>query len=366
MRLLVAALLICSAAMQAQKTNIRVQETAGIRRTAFPVSARIPVPTDRTHIRLTLAGKEVPAQFTAGVQWLDVDFNASIGPLESQTYGLEFGPNVKAAELPRGLSVIEDADAIQVGNLRFSKSGTPLILSVKYRAEDIGQGVNGLLVTDDTGQAHDLSSANSLKAEIVKRGPLLVVIRYSGKLVIDSGYSVPFELTVSMPNSKTMLTISASVEDPADRLKEFSFGTPLALGPMPWVWDFGTTNWTYGSFRNPTDLVTLTQTGGGWNVIAGPKGKEQPYETSLKGATGVVQWAHLQDAKEVVAFGWYAANTSVTFDGNGQTLFRYTPSVHESSHGLTIFEHFVNTPVQIGAATSPASLLSPLEVKVLP
>lgn len=367
---IIAALLLGSAALQAQKIDIRVRETDGIRRTAFPVDARIPFTTDPAHVRLTLAGKEVPGQFTAGAQWLDVDFNASIGPLESQTYELEYGPGLTPVAPPRGLSVAEEADAIQVGNARFGKSGSPLILSVKYRAEDIGQGVNGLVVTDKNGHTHDLSSAESLKTEIVKRGPLLVVIRYSGKLMIDSGYSVPFSLTVSMPSSKTMIDVSASVEDPSDRLREIAFGTPLALGPMPWVWDLGTNRWTYGSFRNATDSVTLTQTEGGWNVSTGPMGKEQLQETS-NGATDVVHWAHLQDAKEVVAFGWHAPKAidgtrQFTLDGNGQAVIRFAPSVHESAHGLNIFEHFVNTPVQIGAATSPISLLSPLKVEVIP
>jgi hypothetical protein len=365
-------ILSAGAALQAQNiVRIRVQESAGIRRTAYPVSARIPSQSDAGHVRLILGNKEVPAQFTAGAQWLDVDFNASIGPLESQTYELEYGPEVKAAEPPRGLSVTEDADAIQVGSVRFSKSGSPLIASVKYRGEEIGRGVNGLIVEDRAGHTHDLSSADSLKTEIVKRGPLMVVIRYSGKLAVDSGYSVPFELTVSMPNSKTMIAVSAAVEDPADRVKEISFGTSLALGAMPWVWDFGTSRWTYGSFRNATDSVTLTQADGGWTVMAGPKGKELPYETLRKGGTEFVQWAHLQDSKEVVAFGWYPHKEitgirQFTLDGNGQALIRYAPAVHESSHGLEIFEHFVTTPVQIGAATSPSALLSPLVVDVIP
>ncbi|HWE50139.1 MAG TPA: hypothetical protein VG273_10140 [Bryobacteraceae bacterium] len=370
MRLLIAALLFSSAALQAQKISIRVQETAGIRRTAFPVEARIPFLGDPEHVRLMLAGKEVPAQFSNSAKSLDVDFNASIGPLESQTYELEYGPDVKPGAPPRGLSVTDEGGVIQIGSVRFNKSGSPLIASVKYRAEDIGQGVNGLVVTDKAGKAHDLSSADSLKTEIVKRGPLLVEIRYAGKLPIDSGYSVPFSLIVSMPNSKTMISVAASVEDPQDRVREIAFGTPLALGPLPLVWDLGTSHWTYGSFRSAGDSATLTQKDGGWSVVTGPVGKEQPFEQSGANAA-FVQWAHLQDAKEVVAFGWYApkVNTGMrqfSLDGNGQATIRYAPSVHESSHGLTLFEHFVSTPVQIGAATSPAALLSPLKVEVIP
>ncbi len=208
-------------------------------------------------------------------------------------------------------------------------------------------------MTDDAGQTH---AAISSKTEILKRGPLLVEIRYSGTLPIDPGYSTPFVMTVSMPNSKTMVNISATVEDPRKRLREISFGTPFAFGPLPWVWDFGTKNWTYGSFRNATDSVTLIQDAGGWKVISGPKGKEQPYETS-RGTADAVRWGHIQDGKEVVAFG---GATSFTLDGSGQVMFR------SALPELTVFEHFVNTPVQFGAATSPSALLSPLIVEVVP
>ena len=364
MRLSVAALvLIAGAAMQAQTViSFRVSEQAGIRRTAFPVSARIPFsggkPPDPAHVRLTLSGKEVPAQYLAEPGALDVDFNASIGPLETQTYQLEYGPGVVSGPAPpRGLPVSEEADAVQVGNVRLGKSVSPLILSVKYRSEDIGQGINGLVVSG-------VSSVDALKTEVMKGGPLLVVIRYTGKLVLDSGYSAPFALTVAMPNSKTMITMSVSIEDPLRRLREISFGTPLSLGPLPWTWDFGTSHWTYGSFRNATDSVTLTQSRGGWTVVSGPRGKEQQQET---GRSEPVRWGHIQDGKEVVAFGAEAAGTThYTMNGTGQLLFSYAPDASESHHELTVFEHFVNTPVQIGAATSPAALLNPLAVEVLP
>jgi hypothetical protein len=58
--------------------------------------------------------------------------------MESQTYRLEYGGDVKAAEDARGLTVTENADGIDVGRVRFNKSGAPLLASGKYRAEDIG------------------------------------------------------------------------------------------------------------------------------------------------------------------------------------------------------------------------------------
>ncbi|HYA18844.1 MAG TPA: hypothetical protein VEF06_15325 [Bryobacteraceae bacterium] len=354
------------AAASAESLSIRVTETAGIRRTAFPASARVHV--GDTPARLSLNGKDVPAQFTAAAGgWLDVDWNVTIGPGETQTYTLEYGPSVKAAEPPRGLALKEEDDAVQIGAVRFSKSGTPLLLSVKYRGEEIGQGVNGVFVTDDAGRKYDLSKAGTVKVEFPKRGPLVASLGWSGQIQIDGNYSVPFTITAEMPNSKTWVKISASVEDPQKRVREIGVGTPLAFGPLPWVWDFGTARWTYGSLRNAADSVTMTQTAAGdWTVETG----QQMYEKSPAGNTAPVEWGHFQDGKEVVAFALERGAQQngtwrVSLDGRGQAMYRFGPVAPSTHHEFAVYQHFVTTPVQIGAATSPASILRPLEVSVV-
>ena len=356
----------------AQAIGIQVEESAGIRRTAFPVGARVHfgqgILREPGNARLTLGDTEMPAQYSTEalwpdgtVEWLDVDWNASIGPEETQEYALEYGPDVHAAPPPRGLSVTEDADGIQVGNVRFSKSGSPLVLSVKYRGEEIGSGMNGIFMTTDAGPA----KISSLKAQIVKRGPLLVVIRYSGDLIVDSTYRAPLLLTVSMPNSKTIVKISAAVKDPGRRLREIAIETPFAFGPLPWVWDFGTTRWTYGSLRNAADSVTLLQTvSGDWTVRT-----SQLYEKSTTERDEPVQWGHIQDGKEVVAFGverpsQQTGTWRMDLRGDGQAAFSFAPATPSTHHEIAVFEHFVMAPVQIGAATSPSALLHPLKVTV--
>ena len=55
----------------------------------------------------------------------------------------------------------------------------------------------------------------------------------------------------------------------------------------------------------------------------------------------------------------------VNFDGKGQAIYQFAPASPATHLEFTVYEHFVNTPVQIGAATSPASILSPLQVNVV-
>ena len=361
--------------------NVYVKESAGIRRTAYPVNARVPFPqgvlADSSKARLMNGEMETPAQIAAesmwrdgSIHWLAVDFNASIGPMESQTYRLEYGADVKAAAGVRGLTVSESADGIEVGRVRFNKSGAPLLASVKYRGEDIGPGANGLTVTDAAGKEHDLTNGEGLRAEVVKRGPLYVVVRYSGAIVTDERYRAPFALTIEMPNSKSWVKMTATVEDPGKRLREIAFHTPLALGPLPWEWDFGTDRWTYGTLRNSEDSVVLSQTVktsgvNEWKVTAASNGQEQSYETGVADRSKIIRWAHFQDGHEVIAFvmetkGSSAGTYRMRLAGDGQTSFHFAPALPGAEHQITLYEHYVASPVQIGAATSPSSISSPL------
>jgi hypothetical protein len=385
-RLSIAATLLLSAlglAISAQAPaarTFRVRETAGIRRTEYPITARITLPRGAIktagEARLMSNDMEVVAQFTTASSWedgsvqaLDVDFNSTLDPEEERRYVLQYGAGVTAAAKPaRGLTAEDQPDAVQVGSVRFSKSGSPLIASATYGGERIAQGGNGLAVTDSKGQRHDLSSAQNPRLEIVRPGPVTVGLRYTAAVPIEPAYSVPVEILIEMPNSKSWVKMAATVRDPSRRVRDLAIETPLAFGAMPILWDFGTDSGTYGVFRNPTDAVLLTQTrnasGGNWKVETSTQGApRRPYETSagtrVKVASG---WGHLQDPKAAVAFavdgfGRDEGSYSVSLDGKGQTSFRFVPAEASTEHHLTVYEHFVSTPVAIGAATNPTSML---------
>jgi hypothetical protein len=336
--------------------------------------------SDSAHARVLAAGKEVPAQFgvessypDGSVEWLTADFNVSIGPREQLPFTLEYGDGVKSDVFPRGLVVSQDPNGIQVGSVRFSTSGAPLVLSVKYRQEDIGQGMNGFAMVDTAGISYDATKSQQTKVEIVKRGPLLVVIRYSGQIPLTNNYAVGYLTTVEMPNSKSWMKVTTTIADPEKRLRELSFHTPLSLGAQPWTWDFGTGSWSYGLLRAPSESVTLSQAVGTqqstkWQIKTGPKGQEQTSEMNVGRRPTVAEgWGHIQDQKEAVAFaipdfGAEAGTYTATLDGNGQMSFRWAPARPLLHLQLTVYEHFVTTPVQVGAVTSPVSMLNPLVV----
>ena len=387
--LVVLAGLAASSALEAQAPKsvaLSVKEATGIRRFGYPVGVRVPFPegalSSVANARLMRNGTEVPAQYTGegqwpdgSAQWLAVDFNASIGPNEEQRYQLEYGVDVKPGPPPRGLSVTEDGDTIQVGDVRFSKTGAPLVLSVKYRNEVLGTPGTGFVVVDAAGNLLDLKSVEPVKLDVLKRGPVYVTLRYAGRLTVDSSYSAPFVVTVEMPNSKSWIKVTAKVDDPGKRLREILYQTPFSFGPLPWTWDLGTDRWTYGVLRNASDSVILTETVKtpetvDWQVRSGPKGQEQPYEVAPSGrASSLVRWGHIQDGKEVVAFA-VDGNPSLpgryqfALDGEGRAAIRFAPAVPATRHQLVVYQHFVASPVQIGAATSPSAMLTPLVATV--
>lgn len=375
-------------AQQGSTTRVfRIRETAGIRRTEYPVSVSVQIPRgglgDVGHARVMTNSAEVPVQLTArstwddgSVQTLEIDFNASMEPEEDRRYELQFGPAVTpAAVTPRGLTVEDQPDAVVVGSLRFSKSGSPLLASVSYRGEEIGTGANGLTLTDTNGRRHDLSAAQGASLEIVKKGPLLVVLKYTATVPIDETTSVPVELLMEMPNSKTWLKTTATVSDRTRKLKDIAIERPYAWSGFPVLWDFGTDSSTYGVFRTATDAITLTQTSSsagtnGWKIESGPVTQRRAVELSAgtreKTAGG---WGHIQDAKAAVAFGFARFGRdpgvyTIALSGSGQATFRVAPAVPPVQQQLVLYEHFVATPVAIGAATNPTAMLSPLVVTV--
>jgi len=377
--------------------NITVAETAGMRRNEYPVRATVSLPQRAlpgadaaAHARLMQADAEASAQYAVMTTWpdgsaktIDVDFNASLAPNEKRDYRLEYGANVTAAQKPRGLAVTETADAVQIGNIKFGRSGSPLVVSANYRGEFIGQGQNGFAAIDNAGARHDLSTATDLKVDIVKRGPLVAELQYGGKLPFD-GTALPFTLTVEMPNSKSWLKSSIELTDASRRVKTLSFDTPFALGAFPWLWDFGTDTDTYGAFRAATDTAVFTQVvvagaAGGrgtassnWSVQNTAQGQLRPYEVSVPapGRSPIASgWGHFQGPTLAVPFGFQnfgktAGTYVVTLNGQGQASWQFLPQGTATVHRFGIYQHFVTTPVPIGAATSPASMVNAPTVTV--
>lgn len=381
------ALLLAAPATAQWTAAVTVHEPAGIRRTSFPARLRMEVPQGRlryvSQLRLVDGANELPAQGTAWSHWsdgsireLDLDFNISIGPLEERSLELRYGADVQAdARAPRGLLPTVTDAGIEVGSVKLRGVGAPLLESVAYREELIGSGRNGISITERSGIRRDPREIVWEPVELLKGGPITVLARYRGRLMLSGGNPADITLDVEMPNSKSWVEIAARVTDPGSRVGDLSIETPLRLGNYPWTWDFATPTGTYGAFRDPTGSAIYTRTVdvegvASWRVRAGAAGSEQAYEQGEPGAADPTRtWAHFVGADQAVAFAVQTdpgtpGTLSVWLTGTGQSTVSFRSTEPATEHALTVYEHFVATPVPIGAATSPASVLSPLTVTV--
>ncbi len=107
----------------------------------------------------------------------------------------------------------------------------------------------------------------------------------------------------------------------------------------------------------------------GLGVSTTAGGRTQVSETASQRAVPFAGWAHLQGGGEVVAFAVenaerYDGGVALEFGGDGQADIRLSPAAPAARHQLTVYEHFVGVPVQIGAATAPPAILSPLAVSL--
>ena len=60
-------------------------------------------------------------------------------------------------------------------------------------------------------------------------------------------------------------------------------------------------------------------------------------------------------------FGRQPGVYAVSFDGQGQATFRFSPAQPSAAEQLSVYQHYVVSPTPIGAVTSPVSMLHGLE-----
>src|SRR3954465_13304505 len=130
--------------------RLTVRETAGLRRFGFPV--RVSMKAVQGPLQLLEHGKPVAAQFTPMRDgMMDLDFNASLGPLESREYNVEGGSaaassagGVTVERAGQVITVHHGLDFVLPDNLLgfLNQAGTA-------KLQYIRSGSQGLLVNDE-------------------------------------------------------------------------------------------------------------------------------------------------------------------------------------------------------------------------
>ncbi len=210
--------------------------------------------------------------------------------------------------------------------------------------------------------------------EVTRAGPIAAQVRYTGAVAIGGG-RLPFTITLSVPNSKSWVKYSVSIDDPLHQVRDVAFTTSLALGAFPWSWDFGTGSRSYGALRTTGDAVTLVQSvvrpgAADWQIRVRNASGESVQERAAGKRPAIAEgWGHLEGPDRALAFAVedfarQPGEYSIVLAGDGQLAFRFAPSDPAGTHSFAVYQHYVSVPVSVGAATSPIAMATPLEFHI--
>jgi hypothetical protein len=311
-------------------------------------------------------GKAVPAQFSPLADaTMDLDFNVTIGPWETREYRVERGAG--GARIDKGVTVAQANGTYAVRHgVEFDVPDNLLGLLNQVKGSKLSYlrpGSQGLLLNykDDIefrvgGTGHWSAPT---QARVTKRGPLVGGIRFESMEGLRGDRSVKSVVEMDFPRSKSWIEVRWTVDDPERWVSGMMVDLNLLIEGAPTLVDFGANNTVYAALK-PGQRIELSAAPPSWFVNL----DGQPYASSLKSrAEG---WAHVMDklrATAIAVAGFGAeARDRIEVSADGRVLIRRDFS-RGGERSLHFWLHFVTIPVQVGAATSPQAMQSPLQVE---
>jgi hypothetical protein len=373
-----------------------LKETAGLRRFSYPVHAILPPVAPGLSFRLFKEGQPVPAQFRSiegagGRPVIAVDFTSSLGPLESERYVVEGRAGGEPGLEPkRGLKVEQSGETfgVQSGTSLAYRVGTRLpggLESVANGGRDyLEPGSAGFFIRAKGSGGNRLvklgsEEARSPRGAITRQGPLAVGLGYTGTTALPGTEPVSSKVDLTFPSSKSWVETAWGVDDPLGLVAGLEVELRLKLEPGPVLVDLGTAATIYGVLRGHERMTLDAGAAPGlaagarpWVVAKGPPEKPIIFaEAPSPQAPPAEGWAHVMDttrctALAVADFG-RGSHDRIAIDSDGRVRiardFAGGPSAPaRGPKVLRFWFHFVPMPVQIGAATSPQAMLSPLTI----
>jgi hypothetical protein len=366
--------------------DLIVRETAGIRRFDYPVHATLTMPravTSADSFRLLADDKPVPAQFRLGEasgkgKTVALDFSVSVRPFEVREYRVEYGPKVKSSEPKSGLKIEETKEAAFLfsGGMSYTIPFTlkGLLHEVKGgKSVYLRPGSAGLKAHEGKKE-HPLAGARRLR--YTRHGPLAVALRYESSLSLSGGKKSGVVIDLVFPRSKSWVQVDVAIDDPDDRITHLSAELDLEVDPTPTLVDFGAGSMVYTTLRAKEAAAMSAGPGPNrWAVSRGKVGSLQPFVVSPdKGkVTPAEGWAHVMDRQRctAIAVAQFGARLDrIAVEGSGKlTLVRdfagVRPKERDPRKHWRFWLHFVSMPVQVGAVTSPQSMMAPLQVETV-
>jgi hypothetical protein len=393
-------------ALAGQKVTFLVRETAGIRRGGYPVSAVLPLakPAKETErFRLLHKGQPVAAQIqphgdtSKGIRAISVAFQSTHAPYENRTYEIEYGPNVAPGpEAKAGLKVETEGDVFRVIHSPSFQFVVPrnllgLLRSVPAKESDyLRPGSEGLVLRNKNNVSFRAGGTGlkgaATTARVVKNGPLLAALHFEGNKALSDDKSVRFEVDMEFPRSRSWVRVTWTVDDPQGYVAALGADLNLNVQGKRTLVDFGAGTLVYAQLTAGqaaalrSHYPSATQRAArSWQALLGPAGSLTPFVVSPREekSPAAEGWAHVMDSQRctAVAVDGFAdaipgAEILCHADGRLQVWKEFVlpggKDLPQPRKTLTFWLHFVGSPVHVGAATSPQSMMRPLEVELRP
>src|SRR5262249_29190477 len=193
---------------------------------------------------------------------------------------------------------------------------------------------------------------------------------------------------LTFPSSKSWIETTWTVDDPQDQVERMGVDLRLQLEGQPTLWDCGARSTVYGTLRGDErmtfeagGLPARSGNGSPWVIRHGTAPKLQDFASAQPAESNPPEgWIHVMDRKRCTAmavadFGRQGPGITDRFElqADGHLVFeRAFPhgktgqtAAREPKKTLRFWLHFVPAPVQVGAVTSPHSMLAPLPIEWL-
>lgn len=362
--------LFASAALDAQTRTLRVRETVGLRRFSYPVRTRFL--TGGNPLRLYENGTPVPAQFTpAGDGDIEMDFNVSLGPWEAREYTVREEKEVARDAPGEPMHVLEEDSSFIVQHptglaWEIPKNLLGLIKSVKTgRTSYLRPVSQGLIIHyKDAIESRIGDAGSKTTGHVTKEGPLACALRFESTEGLRGGRAAKSVVEMHFPRSKAWVEVLWTIEDPEHSAASMSADLELNIEGPPTLVDFGAGSMVYAALKKGQRAV----------LSAGAPQMGRPLWTiDLDGspyASGWTPpadgWVHVMDQQRAVAAAMtdFAKTQQDSIDVSAGGRLRVRRNfIGGSGRTLRFWIHVVGMPVQVGAATSPQSMQSPLAVE---
>jgi hypothetical protein len=383
------ALVACRAARAAESTlQLRITETAGLRRFGYPIHTMLPEIASGTNLRLSQNDKAIPAQFrpvvdAEGTSRIALDFNISLDPLATQNLTVDSGDNAQPRPEPaRGLN-IEALDSV------FRVSGAGISYDVPRDLVGFLNGAGGerrqylrpdspgfWLRTDGPDSAGAQQPMGPLRGTLSRKGPIAIGLRFAGICPLKGGGGVNAFVDLTFPSSKSWVEVNWTIDDrELGRIVELGLDLDLAIASALTLVDFGANGTVYCTIKDTERMWMTAGPRTGWQISKTAKPNAillatSPGKLGDAPAPAAEGWAHVMDATRctAIAVADFGRKTSDQIDvsANGRIrLARRFASGERSQKSMRAWFHFVGMPVQVGAVTSPQSMLAPPMVEWL-